>query len=48
VGAITALPGAIAILAGHLQLDRQGMTLMVVCWSVWFVGLGVQMVRGKA
>ncbi|MEQ1818318.1 MAG: hypothetical protein ABL871_06875 [Terricaulis sp.] len=48
VGVITALPGGIAILAGHLQLDRQGMTLMVVCWSVWFVGLGVQMIRGKA
>lgn len=47
VGAITALPGASAILVGHLQLDRQGMTLMVVCWSVWFVGLGVQLVRGK-
>lgn len=48
VGAITALPGAMAIMAGHLQLDRHGMTLMVVCWAVWFVGLGVQLIRGKA
>jgi len=47
VGVVTALPGAIAILSGHLQLDRHGMTLIVMCWSVWFVGLGVQMVRGK-
>lgn len=48
VGAIAVLPGAIAILAGQLQLDRAGMTLIVLCWSVWFVGLGVQLLRGKA
>lgn len=47
VGVVTALPGAIAILSGHLQLDRHGMTLIVMCWSVWFIGLGVQLVRGK-
>lgn len=46
-GVIGTLPGALAILAGRLQLDLHGMTLITVVWCVWFVGLGVLLVRGK-
>lgn len=46
-GVIGVLSGALAILAGGLQLDLHGMTLITVVWCAWFVGLGVLLVRGK-
>jgi hypothetical protein len=46
-GVIGVLPGALAILAGKLQLDLHGMTLITVVWCVWFIGLGMLLVRGK-
>lgn len=46
-GVICVLPGALAILAGKLQLDLHGMTLITVVWCVWFIGLGMLLVRGK-
>jgi hypothetical protein len=47
-GVIGVLPGALAILAGKLQLDLHGMTLITVIWCAWFFGLGVLLVRGQA
>ena len=46
-GVMGVLPGALAILAGKLQLDLHGMTLITVVWCAWFVGLGALLVRGK-
>lgn len=46
-GAIIVLPGAIAILMGHLQLNLHGMTVITLGWCLWFAGLGVLMLRAK-
>jgi hypothetical protein len=46
-GVVGVFPGALAILAGKLQLDLHGMTLITVVWCAWFGGLGALLLRGK-
>ncbi|MES1156526.1 MAG: hypothetical protein ABUL73_01990 [Alphaproteobacteria bacterium] len=48
VGVLTVLPAAIAVPTGLIDLNAHGMTLITAAWSVWFVGLGVLMLCGRA
>ena len=38
---------AFALSSGALVLDVRGMTLVVVCQTVWNLAVGIQLVRAK-
>lgn len=38
---------AFALTSGALALDVRGMTLVVVCQTVWNLAIGIQLVRAK-
>ena len=47
IGLIAGLAPAIAQASGALVLDVRGMTLVVVCQTVWNLAVGIQLVRAK-
>jgi hypothetical protein len=46
-GCVTAPLIAVLIFMGHLRLDVHGMTVVMLSEVVWFVGMGVGLMRSE-